>query len=233
MIYYRPSHERGHSRLSWLDSYHSFSFADFYDPEHMGFSSLRVINDDTVAPAAGFDLHSHRDMEIVSYILEGEIVHRDTLGNHFVVPAGDVQRMTAGTGIWHSEYNNSSTEPLRFLQIWIKPDRKNLSPGYQQQTIIQDAPLVAIVTPDGRNGSLRVHQDASIYRLRLEPGEKWQFENGQRPGYLHILKGCATFADLVLGAGDGLGLIGERAYLESSNEGMEALWFDLNPVANH
>lgn len=231
MIYYRPSQERGHSRLSWLDSYHSFSFAGFYDPGHMGFSSLRVINDDTVAPAAGFDLHSHRDMEIVSYILEGEIVHRDTLGNHFVVPAGDVQRMTAGTGIWHSEYNNSSTEPLRFLQIWIKPDRKNLPPGYQQQTIIQDAPLTAIVTPNGRNGSLRIHQDASIYRLRLEPGENWQFENGQRPGYLHILKGSARFADLVLGAGDGLGLIGERAYLESSAEAMEAIWFDLNPAA--
>lgn len=197
----------------------------------MGFSSLRVINDDTVAPAAGFDLHSHRDMEIVSYILEGEIVHRDTLGNHFVVPAGDVQRMTAGTGIWHSEYNNSSTEPLRFLQIWIKPDRKNLPPGYQQQTIIQDSPLTAIVTPNGRNGSLRIHQDASIYRLRLEPGENWQFENGQRPGYLHILKGSARFADLVLGAGDGLGLIGERAYLESSAEAMEAIWFDLNPAA--
>lgn len=228
MFYYRPEAERGSSRFSWLETRHSFSFGHYYDPQHVGFSTLRVINDDKVAPAAGFEQHGHRNMEIISYILEGAIEHRDTLGNHFVVPAGDVQRMTAGTGIMHSEFNHSASKPLRFLQIWITPNQQNLPPGYEQKSIDQSVSLVPIVTPDGREGSLRIHQDISIYRMQLDAGEEWQLASTARPTYLHVINGGASGSGYELRDGDGLGLHNESIRLKAKGRGLVALWFDLN-----
>ena len=227
MFYYRPATERGTSSFDWLQTRHSFSFGHYYDPQHMGFSVLQVINDDKVAAAAGFEQHGHRNMEIISYILEGAIEHRDTLGNHFVVPAGDVQRMTAGTGIMHSEFNHSPSEPLRFLQIWITPNQQNLAPGYEQKPIVQTSPMTPIVTPDGREDSLSIHQDVSIYRLQLQPGEDWQLESKQRPGYLHLIHGSADSVEYKLKAGDGLGMHNESITITAKETGLEALWFDL------
>lgn len=189
MLYQRRADERGRANFGWLDSRHTFSFGHYHDPKHMGISALRVINDDTVAPGAGFDTHGHRDMEIISYVLSGAIEHQDSMGNKFVVPAGDVQRMTAGTGITHSEYNHSKTEALKFLQIWILPNQRNLPPGYEQKAIEQRGRLTPLVTPDGRDGSLIVHQDASIYRIQLQDGETEALDTSRGVGYLHVIEG--------------------------------------------
>lgn len=235
MLYHRPSSSRGRANFGWLDSKHSFSFGHYYDREHMGFSALRVINDDQVKPGAGFDTHGHRDMEIISYILEGAIAHKDSMGNEFIVPAGEVQRMSAGTGITHSEYNHSATEPLRFLQIWIQPNQRGIAPGYEQKAIAQTHPLTPLVTPDGRGDSLRLHQDASIYRLALEPGAGIDLDTRQRPGYLHLIEGQAeiTNADemLALNAGDALGAYQETLRVTAGTEQLTALWFDLPAAA--
>ncbi len=228
MFYFRPASERGISRFSWLKTHHSFSFGHYYNPDHLGFSALKVINDDKVAPGAGFEQHGHRNMEIISYILEGAIEHKDTLGNHFVVPAGDVQRMTAGTGIMHSEFNHSTSEPLRFLQIWITPNEQNLPPGYEQKSIDQTSPLTPIVTPSGREGSLSIHQDASIYRLQLEADEYWHLASIERPTYLHVIDGSAGSSEYELEKGDGLGLCNESLMIKAKGQGLVALWFDLN-----
>lgn len=235
MLYHRPSSSRGRASFGWLDSKHSFSFGHYYDPEHMGFSALRVINDDQVKPGAGFDTHGHRDMEIISYILEGAIAHKDSMGNAFVVPAGEVQRMSAGTGITHSEYNYSDTEPLRFLQIWIQPNQRGIAPGYEQKAIAQTAPLTPLVTPDGRGDSLTLQQDASIYRLVLAPGAAIDLDTRQRPGYLHLIDGRAeiTNADekLALTAGDALGAYQEKLSVTAEKGKLTALWFDLPAAA--
>ncbi|WP_105102696.1 pirin family protein [Microbulbifer pacificus] len=227
MLYQRRADERGRANFGWLDSRHTFSFGRYYDPKHMGISVLRVINDDTVAPGAGFDAHGHRDMEIISYILSGAIEHQDSMGNEFVVPAGDVQRMTAGTGITHSEYNHSKTDPLKFLQIWIVPNQRNLPPGYEQKTIPQSGRLTPLVTPDGRDGSLTVHQDASIFRAQLEAGEQLTLNTGQRMGYLHVITGSVQASGNSLSAGDGVGVIDEPLELIAGEPGITALWFDL------
>ncbi len=228
MDYFRPADSRGHEQAGWLDSRHTFSFGSYYDPQHMGLSVLRVINDDTVAPGAGFDTHGHRDMEIISYVMAGAIEHQDSLGNRFVVPAGEVQRMSAGSGILHSEYNASDTENLRFMQIWIKPSVQGIKPGYEQANIEQTEQLTPLVTPDGRSGSLHIHQDASVYRLRLEAGESKTLEAGSRQGYLHIISGRATSEKTVLQAGDGVGVIAsETLTVVAEIDGFEALWFDL------
>ncbi|MDX1694943.1 MAG: pirin family protein [Ketobacteraceae bacterium] len=228
MDYYRPATSRGRANFGWLDSKHTFSFGHYYDPEHMGFSVLRVINDDTVAGGAGFDTHGHRDMEIISYVLEGSIIHQDSMGNRFVVPAGEVQRMTAGTGITHSEYNASDTEPLKFLQIWILPEKQGLTPGYEQARIRQTRSLTPLVTPDGREESLRIHQDASIYRLRLAAGEEHCLQLDNRAGYLHVIAGDAKSDTVNLLPGDGAGLVsGPSLPLVAGDQGFEALWFDL------
>ncbi|KZZ46584.1 pirin, partial [Thalassolituus sp. HI0120] len=160
--------------FGWLNSQHSFSFGHYYDPKHMGFSALRVINDDSVAPGAGFDTHGHRDMEIISYVLEGAIEHKDSMGHSYIVPAGDVQRMSAGTGVTHSEFNHSKQHNLRFLQIWIQPNKLGITPGYQQQKIEQRGKLTPLVTPDGSDGSLSIQQDVSLYRVALNRGESLQ-----------------------------------------------------------
>ncbi|MFD1217632.1 pirin family protein [Microbulbifer celer] len=227
MLYLRRAGERGKANFGWLDSRHTFSFGHYYDPKHMGISALRVINDDTVAPGAGFDTHGHRDMEIISYVLSGAIAHKDSMGNQFVVPAGEVQRMTAGTGITHSEYNYSDSEPLKFLQIWIIPNQRSLIPGYQQKAIVQSGKLTPLVTPDGHDGSLTVHQDASIFRLQLKAGESENLDATRGIGYLHVIEGTARANQQALGAGDGLGALDEPLQLRAGEQGITALWFDL------
>ena len=227
MFYLRRADERGKANFGWLDSRHSFSFGSYYDPKHMGISVLRVINDDAVAPGAGFGTHGHRDMEIISYVLEGAIEHKDSMGNRFVVPAGDVQRMTAGTGITHSEFNHSKSDPLKFLQIWIIPDQRDLEPGYEQKAIPQSGKLTPLVTPDGRDGSLLVHQDASMHRLQLNAGESLLVNEGKGLGYLHLIEGGVAVNDGHLAAGDGLGVMDESLALTAGESGVTALWFDL------
>ncbi len=228
MDYIRKSDTRGRANFGWLDSRHSFSFGSYYDPRHMGVSVLRVINDDTVKGGTGFGAHGHRDMEIISYVLEGAIQHRDSIGNRFVVPAGEVQRMSAGTGIQHSEFNASRSEPLKFLQIWIEPNVMGIQPSYQQAKIEQRGQLTALVTPDGRDGSLSMHQDASLYRLRLQPEERFTLQAGGRAGYLHIIEGSADAGKTRFTAGDGVGFTRTREQeIVAGTEGLEALWFDL------
>ncbi|GAB2887151.1 pirin family protein [Microbulbifer echini] len=228
MFYFRPSQGRGQARFGWLNSKHTFSFGHYYDPKHMGFSALRVINDDIVRPGAGFDTHGHRDMEIISYILTGAIEHCDSEGNRFVVPAGEVQRMSAGTGITHSEYNHSKSQNLRFLQIWIQPNRRGIKPDYEQRSIAQIGKMTPLVTADGRGQSLSIQQDANLYRLQLTCGETISLDTLERPGYLHVIEGATGVNGRHrLSAGDGLGLFKERIQLESSAEGFTALWFDL------
>ncbi|AOS95732.1 Quercetin 2,3-dioxygenase [Microbulbifer aggregans] len=228
MDYIRRADDRGRANFGWLDSRHSFSFGSYFDPRHMGFSVLRVINDDRVRGGAGFPPHGHRDMEIISYILKGSIEHRDSTGNRYKVPAGEVQRMSAGRGIQHSEYNASRTEPLRFLQIWIEPNVTGIEPGYEQASIEQRGPLTPLVTPDGRDGTLSIHQDASLSRLRLAAGETFTLETHGRAGYLHLINGKVKMADEEFGEGDGIGFIKTREQrLTAGNEGVEALWFDL------
>lgn len=229
MFYYRPSQDRGEASFSWLKSKHSFSFGNYYDPQHMGISALRVINDDLVKPGAGFDTHGHRDMEIISYVLEGAIEHRDTLGNEFVVPAGEVQRMSAGSGIKHSEFNHSQTDNLRFLQIWVQPNQKNIQPSYEQKAIEQHSQLTPLVTADGRDGSLMMHQDASLFRLQLSAGETYTFNTENRPGYLHIINGKAMIDSKTWQEGDALGALGETFTVTASSD-LTALWFDLPPL---
>jgi quercetin 2,3-dioxygenase len=232
MFYYRAADSRGKANFGWLNSQHTFSFGNYYDGDHMGISTLRVINDDVVAPGAGFGNHGHRDMEIISYILEGSIEHKDSMGNQFTVPAGEVQRMSAGTGIMHSEFNASKTEPLKFLQIWITPNVTGIKPSYEQMPIVQSSTMTALVTPDGRDGSLSIHQDASIYRLKLKAGESYDLEalpkdENERVGYLHVIKGSSVNVGTGLKAGDGLGIIKDQLTVTASDDGLLALWFDL------
>jgi hypothetical protein len=227
MFYYRAADARGKANFGWLNSQHTFSFGNYYDPGHMGISVLRVINDDIVAPGAGFDNHGHRDMEIISYITQGSIEHKDSMGNQFVVPAGDVQRMSAGTGVMHSEFNASKTEELKFLQIWISPNVKGVKPSYEQMPIVQSSTMTPLVTPDGRNGSLRIHQDASLYRLQLKAGESYDLVAQKRVGYLHVIEGDSVNVGKGLQAGDGLGIIKDQLSVTAGDSGLVALWFDL------
>ncbi|MDO6762625.1 pirin family protein [Agarivorans sp. 1_MG-2023] len=233
MHYFRAAHERGSADLGWLKSQHSFSFANYHDPQHMGYSVLRVINQDQVAPGKGFDTHQHRDMEIISYVTKGAVEHIDSMGNKYQVPAGDIQVMSAGTGVSHSEYNASSSDVLEFLQIWIKPQHNGLAPRYQQATIQQDSMLTALVTPDGRDGSLVMQQDAALYRLVLAPNQSFELEVMKACGYLQVISGAANLQQLSGSAhtvrpGDGVGVSGEQALtITTENYPLEALWFDL------
>ena len=226
MFYVRNEDQRGRAKFGWLDSKHSFSFGHYYDPKHMGFSALRVINDDTVIPGAGFDTHGHRDMEIISYVLEGAIEHRDSMGKHSVLPAGEVQRMSAGTGVTHSEFNGSTTENLRFLQIWIQPKIKGVKPSYEQRAIAQEGPLTALVTPTGEGKSLSINQDASIYRLKLGKGEEYKLDTNERPGYLHVIDGNLVLNGNSMEAGDAIGAYQEQLSITTKSS-LTALWFDL------
>lgn len=228
MDYIRPAIERGITDFGWLQSRHSFSFGSYLDPKHMGFSVLRVINEDQVVAGEGFGRHGHRDMEIITYVLSGVLEHKDSLGNKYRVRAGEVQRMSAGTGVVHSEYNASDSEPVHFLQVWIMPSQIGIAPGYQQREFLQSAPLTLLVTPDGRDGTLSLHQDANLYRLKLNGGEAQRLVSGERLGYLHVIKGEAQVRQRLLSAGDGLGVTSHQEFsVEAAEQGLEALWFDL------
>ena len=227
----RPSTARGHANHGWLDSYHTFSFANYYDPEHMGVSNLRVINDDTVMPGQGFGTHGHQDMEIVSYVLDGALEHKDSMGNGSVIRPGDIQRMSAGTGVRHSEYNPSATEPVHFLQIWLVPNRAGVQPGYAQKHFpLEDrrGRLVLLVSPDGRDGSLSAHQDGLLYGSLLEAGEAVEHPLAAgRRAYVHVARGQVAVNGTPLGSGDGATLDDvDRVHLEGLGHA-EVLLFDL------
>ena len=226
-LYLRRAGERGHVNLGWLDSHHSFSFGHYYDPGHMGISALRVINDDRVKPGTGFDTHSHRDMEIISYVLEGALKHKDSMDNEFTLHAGEVQRMSAGSGITHSEYNASATEHVRFLQIWVQPKVRGIQPDYQQAKIPQNGALTPLVTPDGRDGSMMMHQDVSLFRLVLNSGEAVQLNSPGGPGYLHLILGEIQAGGERLTGGDALAIAADSALTITANSQVEALWFEL------
>jgi len=203
----RRAADRGHADHGWLNSFHTFSFADYHDPRHMGFRALRVINDDTVAAGRGFGSHPHRDMEIISYVLDGELAHKDSMGNGSVIRPGDVQRMSAGTGVVHSEQNPSRTTPVHFLQIWIVPDRAGHAPSYEQIAVPPEelaGRLRLIASPDGAAGSVTIHQDARVYAARLSPGQT--VEHVVAPGrhaWLQVARGAVTVGATALSAGDG------------------------------
>ena len=228
MDYIRKHNERGSADFGWLQSQHSFSFGRYYDPAHMGFSVLRVINDDKVAPGAGFDTHPHQNMEIISVITEGTIAHRDSMGNEYRIPAGDVQVMSAGTGVTHSEFNASDTDPLSFLQIWILPSKQNVAPAYHQKTVRQNSDVELLVSPDGRDGSLPINQQAFIHRISLKSGQIYPLWTQQSAGYLHIVSGQVDIEGQDFGQGDGIGFQPNRqATLRVTSKTFSALWFDL------
>jgi hypothetical protein len=232
MIRVRRANERGHTDWGWLDSRHTFSFGDYYDPDHVGFRSLRVINDDRVAPGSGFPTHGHRDMEIFSYVLEGALEHKDSLGHGSVIPPGEIQFMRAGTGVTHSEFNPSKTEPVHFLQIWIVPDRRGLPPAYGQKTIDPVAlgkSLVLLASRDGREESLPVQQDAAVWAGRPPEGEQRELSLGEdRHAWVHVARGVVSLNGETLGEGDGAAVSGEgRLALAGGAGGGEVLVFDL------
>ena len=227
----RRANERGRADHGWLNSHHTFSFADYYDPAHMGFRSLRVINDDRIAPGQGFGTHSHRDMEIFSYVLEGALQHKDSMGNGSVLKPGQIQLMSAGRGVTHSEFNPSSTEPLHFLQTWIQPRERGLAPSYTEwhSTSKQSAaPKVLVISPDGRDGSATIHQDAEIYRIRLQPGQRvaHELEPG-RGAWLQIAEGALSLNGVALATGDGASTEEAGPLTLAATKPTEALLFDL------
>jgi len=230
MITLRHANDRGTANFGWLDSKHTFSFGHYYDPKHMGFSALRVINDDLVKPGAGFDTHGLRDMEIISYVLEGVIEHKDSEGNVQTLPAGEFQLMSAGNGIYHSEYNGSQSEDLKFLQIWIQPNTAGSKPGYQQKDFGNNTGLTAIATPDGRNGTLHIKQDATLHQLILEPGQSIELPIiNDRNVYVHQVTGQLLVDDVLLDAGDGAKVEAQNQlnFANQSSESVTALVFDL------
>jgi hypothetical protein len=230
MFSVRRAAERGHFDYGWLNTCHTFSFADYHDPRFMGFRSLRVINEDRVAPGQGFGAHRHRDMEIVSYVLEGSLAHRDSMGNSGVIRPGDVQRMSAGTGVQHSESNASETEPVHFLQIWIVPERNGISPGYEQKAFGQEAKrgrLCLVGSRDGREGSVTIRQDVDVYASVLENGDHIGHVLARdRYAWLQVARGALELNGSRLVEGDGAAVSGEPA-LSIAGEGSEFLLFDL------
>ncbi|WP_462155875.1 pirin family protein [Pseudoalteromonas piscicida] len=227
MRYIRKAQDRGKADFGWLQSQHSFSFGRYYDPAHMGFGNLRVINDDTVLGGHGFDTHGHRDMEIISYVIDGELAHQDSMGNQFTVAAGEVQRMSAGSGILHSEYNASKTAPAHFLQIWIEPKLKGITPSYEQIQIKQSSALTPIVTPIGVEGTLSINAEAEIHRLQLHQGQQIELNAHAQKAYLHIVGGEATLDGEGFQQGDGIGLIAGDNMQVTAVTDVEALWFLL------
>lgn len=230
MKYIRKAEDRGVANLGWLHSKHSFSFGDYYDPKHMGISVLRVINDDMVMPGQGFGEHGHRDMEIISYVIEGALKHEDSTGNSYLVPAGDVQRMSAGRGVTHSEFNASDTQKVKFLQIWIQPNVKGIKPSYEQKNIPQVGVITTLVSPNGENGALSINQDASISRLVLGKSERISLHTEKRIGYLHIIKGKMSVDKQSFKEGDAFAVESTRNIDVIADSPLEALWFDL-PLA--
>lgn len=233
MIKVRKAGDRGRSHYDWLDSRHTFSFDHYYDPDNMGFGPLRVINDDTVAPGEGFPTHPHRDMEIVTYVLEGALEHRDSLGNGSVIRPGDVQRMSAGTGIRHSEFNASKSEPVHFLQIWIMPEARGIAPGYEQKTFSttgETAGLRLVGSRDGRDGSVTIHQDADLFVGVLSDGQA--AEHAVAPGrlaWVQVARGSVSLNGLTLEEGDGAALDDTAISLVGRSKGAEVVVFDMIP----
>jgi quercetin 2,3-dioxygenase len=231
MIALRPANERGHANHGWLDTYHTFSFAHYHDPEHMGFASLRVINEDRVKPGQGFGTHGHRDMEIITYILEGALEHKDSMGNGSVIRPGDVQRMSAGRGVMHSEFNPSRSEPVHLLQIWIEPNVTGIEPSYEQTHFDERARrgrLCLIASGDGRDGSTTIHQAASVYAALIDGNEAVTHRLAPaRSAYVHVARGEITANGNRLTAGDGLKVTGEATIALEKGRQAEVLLFDL------
>jgi redox-sensitive bicupin YhaK (pirin superfamily) len=232
MITVRHAAERGTANLGWLDSRHTFSFGQYYDPNHMGFGPLRVINEDRVRPGAGFETHGHRDMEIISYVLEGALEHKDSIGNGSVIRPGDMQVMSAGTGIRHSEFNHSKSEPVHFLQIWVLPDRQGLAPRYDQKTFPateKRGRLRLVGSPDGRDGSIVIHQDTDIYDALLSSGDA--VTNNLKPGHkswVQVVRGAVEVNGKAADAGDGVAVEDEAVVTVMSHaDDSEVLVFDL------
>jgi redox-sensitive bicupin YhaK (pirin superfamily) len=231
MISVRPAAERGHFDHGWLDTWHSFSFSDYYDPAHMGYSTLRVINEDRVAPGRGFPTHGHQDMEILTYILSGSLEHKDSLGNGSVIRPGDVQRMSAGTGVRHSEFNPSPDTPVHLLQIWLLPNRKGVAPGYAQRHFSEQerrGRLCLLMSPDGRDGSIDSHQDALIYAALLDSDQTAGLDlaTGRR-AYVQVARGAVSINGQDLDVGDGLRVEGEPSLKIVARRPGEVLVFDL------
>jgi redox-sensitive bicupin YhaK (pirin superfamily) len=231
MITLRKAIDRGHANHGWLDSYHTFSFANYYDPDHMGFRSLRVINEDYVAPSKGFPTHSHRDMEIITYVLDGALEHRDSMGNRAVIRPGEVQRMTAGTGVTHSEYNHSPSEDVHLLQIWLLPNQRDLEPGYEQKEYSHEekqGKLRLVASQDGRNESVTVHQDVNLYSTILSEGEQviYSIEQGRRL-WVQVARGSVLLNGHLLSQGDAAALETEETLELVGQETAEVLVFDL------
>ncbi len=232
MMIIRPANERGQANFGWLDSKHSFSFGSYYDPSQMGFSSLRVINEDKVSPGQGFGTHSHQNMEIISYVLQGALEHKDSIGNGSVIRPGDVQRMSAGTGIAHSEFNASTTDPVHFLQIWIQPDRAGIQPSYEQKNFSlgeKQGKLKLVASPDGRDDSVTIHQDANLYVAVLNQGDLVNHStDNNRSLWLQIARGSAKINGQTLQTGDGAAITEERELeLVATTDNTEILLFDL------
>jgi redox-sensitive bicupin YhaK (pirin superfamily) len=230
MITVRHSQDRGQANFGWLDSKHSFSFGSYYDPEYMGFSALRVINDDIVQAGAGFDTHGHRDMEIISYVLEGTIEHKDSEGNVQSLPTGEFQLMSAGSGIYHSEYNGSNSEPLRFLQIWIQPNEFGKKPGYQQKSFGQESGLTTIATPDGRDNTLQIKQDMTLSQIVLKPNTDLAYTiEPNRNIYVHQVAGELNINTTKLTPGDGASIESQSKLIfeNHGDQNIIALLFDL------
>ena len=231
MIGVRRASDRGVTRVDWLQSYHTFSFGQYHDPAHSGFRSLRVINEDRVRPEGGFGTHPHRDMEILSYVLEGSLEHKDTMGNHSVIRRGEIQIMSAGSGVQHSEFNPSEKESVHFLQIWITPEKKGLSPSYGQKMFYErdrKNTMRLVASRDGRDGSLVVHQDVDVYLASLESGEKlsWSLLQG-RGAWIQITRGEVSLSGVHLGAGDGVSIEKEKEIELSAINNAEFFLFDL------
>src|SRR5438132_10536867 len=231
MILVRKAAERGHFDHGWLDTYHTFSFGDYYDPAHLGFRSLRVINDDRVHPGQGFGMHGHRDMEIVTYVLDGALQHKDSMGNGSIIKAGELQRMTAGTGVRHSEFNPSDKEAVHLYQIWLLPERKGLKPSYEELAVGEEenqGRFRLVASPDGAAGSLTIHQDARLYLASLLPGVTvaQEIKRG-RAVWLQILRGSVNFLGNGLSTGDGVAITDENAVSAQAAVPSEVLLFDL------
>lgn len=231
MIVPRYGGDRGHANHDWLDTYHTFSFAGYHDPRHMGFRVLRVINEDRVAPGQGFGMHPHQDMEIITYVLSGALEHKDSMGNGEVLRVGELQHMSAGTGLLHSEFNPSADEPVHLYQIWLLPQTRRIEPSYSQKSFPIDQRhnrLCLVASPDGAEGSLRMHQDASLYLTTLDPSQAVQHNFGlERHGWLQILRGSLRINDFTLHAGDGVAISDEPQVILQAVEEAEALLFDL------
>jgi quercetin 2,3-dioxygenase len=231
MLTLRKSHDRGFADHGWLKSFHSFSFAGYYDPEHMGFGNLRVINEDRIAPGTGFGTHGHRDMEIISYVLSGELAHKDTMGNVKGIPPGDVQRMSAGRGVMHSEFNHAPDRTTHFLQIWIEPNVTGIDPGYEQKRFPDSekrGKLRLVASPDGADGSVLIHADARLYAGLFDGAEKATLAvDAKRPVYVHLIRGELSVNGTRLSAGDAAKLQGESQLVLAEGKDAEVLVFEL------